>query len=324
MHSSKGVISNEHLLGKKYQVFFQRIEESIAKYALMLYPKILDSKETDMKEQESSAKIPLLIYGSAWKKEQTAGLVERAVLAGFRGIDTACQPKHYNEEGVGEALRVLEKRGIPRSALFLQTKFTPLPGHDPLRLPYDPNADISAQVHQSFQVSQRNLGTDYVDSLVLHSPYSRFEDLLAAWKALEEIHRAGGARRLGISNCYDLQLFKRFFEAVEIKPAILQNRFYRETGYDKELRAWSRERSVIYQSFWTLTANPHILQNPVLKDMARDYQRTDAQIFFRYLTQIGLVPLTGTTSEIHMKEDLDIAGFELKASDLENLGRLLE
>lgn len=270
-----------------------------------------------------ATEIPLLIYGTAWKKEQTAGLVERAVLAGFRGIDTACQPKHYNEEGVGEALRLLTSKGINRSGLFLQTKFTPLPGHDPLRIPYDPHADIPTQVQQSFKASQRNLGTDYVDSLVLHSPYTNFDSFLAAWKAMEEIHKSGGARRLGISNCYDLALFKRFFEAVDVKPTILQNRFYQESGYDRELRAWSRERGVIYQSFWTLTANPHILQNRVIRDLARTYQRSEAQIFFRYLTQIGLVPLTGTTSELHMKEDLDIAEFSLESAELELVGQLL-
>ena len=59
-------------------------------------------------------KMPALIYGTAWKKERTAELVMAAVKAGFRGIDTACQPKHYHEAGVGEALIALKKEGFER------------------------------------------------------------------------------------------------------------------------------------------------------------------------------------------------------------------
>lgn len=81
-------------------------------------------------------KMPRIIYGTAWKKDRTADLVEKAILAGFRGIDTACQPKHYNEPLVGAALQRLKDHGIKREVLFLQTKFTPLSGQDPKQVPY--------------------------------------------------------------------------------------------------------------------------------------------------------------------------------------------
>ena len=114
--------------------------------------------------------MPGLIYGTAWKKERTADLVVKAIQAGFRGIDTACQPKHYDEPLVGEALHKLEEHGIERETLFIQTKFTPLSGQDPRQVPYDKDATIESQVNQSFEASLRNLQTQYVDSLVLHSP----------------------------------------------------------------------------------------------------------------------------------------------------------
>lgn len=56
--------------------------------------------------------VPAVFYGTAWKKDKTADLVELALRTGFRGIDTACQPKHYNEPGVGEGIA---RSGIPRS-----------------------------------------------------------------------------------------------------------------------------------------------------------------------------------------------------------------
>jgi diketogulonate reductase-like aldo/keto reductase len=72
---------------------------------------------------------------------------------------------------------------------------------------------------------------------------------------------------------------------------------------------------VLYQSFWTLSANPQILAHSILRALALAHQRTPPQILFRYLTQAGVVPLTGTRSEAHMREDLSIFDFELSAAE---------
>ncbi|MGR8932750.1 MAG: aldo/keto reductase, partial [Gammaproteobacteria bacterium] len=127
--------------------------------------------------------IPKIIYGTAWKKERTAGFVERAVTLGFRGIDTAGQPKHYNEAGVGAGLNACFDHRLKREDIYLQSKFTPFEGQDPARIPYDPHASLSDQVRQSFANSMRNLGTDYLDCLVLHSPLAEESDLMAVWRA---------------------------------------------------------------------------------------------------------------------------------------------
>ena len=177
--------------------------------------------------------VPQLIYGTAWKKERTAELVAQALRAGFRGIDTACQPKHYHEPGVGEALAVVAREGVLRSDIFLQTKFSPLRGQDPDNVPYDPSASIDQQVQQSFAVSLRNLGVDTLDSLILHSPYSEDSDTLEAWGAMERLFDQGLVRQLGISNCYEPKRFERLWRAARIKPAALQNRFYAKTHYDR-------------------------------------------------------------------------------------------
>ena len=271
----------------------------------------------------AGVKMPRIIYGTAWKKDRTADLVEKAILAGFRGIDTACQPKHYNEPLVGAALQRLKDHGINREVLFLQTKFTPLSGQDPRQVPYDENSPIELQVAQSFEASIKNLQTEYVDSLVLHSPMAPHALLMKVWNAMENIQKTGGARQLGISNCYHTEVIRSLYADGNVKPAVLQNRFYQETGYDANLRHWCTDHGVIYQSFWTLTANPHILASNTVRTIAEKYKKTDAQIFFRYLSHSGIVPLTGTTSEQHMKEDLGIFEFELSSEDLKNMGLLL-
>jgi len=282
-----------------------------------------------MEDQEwlvtaSGVKMPRLIYGTAWKKERTADLVVKAIQAGFKGIDTACQPKHYDEPLVGEALRRLKDQGVERDTLFLQTKFTPLAGQDPRQVPYDKNSPIESQVTQSFEASMKNLQTQYIDSLVLHSPLEPHGLLMKVWDAMETIQKTGGALQLGISNCYNTEVMRQLYADATVKPAIVQNRFYRETGYDADLRVWCSNHGIIYQSFWTLTANPHILTSNTVRTIAQKYNKTAPQIFFRYLSQIGIVPLTGTCTGQHMREDLNIFDFELSADDLNNVSRILE
>src|SRR5437870_10988841 len=92
---------------------------------------------------------PDFLYGTAWKEERTAELTELALRAGFRGIDTANQRRHYFEAAVGEAVA---RSGVPRAELFLQTKFTYVRGQDH-RLPYDPSAPVAEQVAQSLASS---------------------------------------------------------------------------------------------------------------------------------------------------------------------------
>ena len=271
----------------------------------------------------AGVKMPWLIYGTAWKKERTADLVVKAIQAGFRGIDTACQPKHYDEPLVGAALQRLKELRVERESLFVQTKFTPLDGQDPKRVPYDKNAPIESQVAQSFETSKKNLKTQYVDSLILHSPVAPHALLMKAWSAMETIQKAGGARQLGISNCYDTEIMRLLYADANVKPAVVQNRFYQETGYDADLRNWCSNHGVIYQSFWTLTANPHILGSNTVRSISQKYKKTEAQIFFRYLNQSCIVPLTGTCSEKHMREDLSVFDFELSSDDLSNVRSLL-
>jgi len=266
-----------------------------------------------------NVKMPSLIYGTAWKKEKTADLVVQAILSGFRGIDTACQPKHYEEPLVGEAIKRLRDHGIMRDELFIQTKFTPLSGQDPHRIPYDPHAHLELQVVQSYEASKRNLGIDYIDSFVLHSPLFPFKNQMTVWGAMEKIFHSGGARQLGISNCYDLELLQRLYTDSNVKPSVVQNRFYTDSGYDVELRQWCNERGIIYQSFWSLTANPHILESTEVTALANKYDKTQAQIFYRYLNQLGIVPLIGSTSQQHITEDLEIFNFELAPDEISQI-----
>ncbi|MGH8631168.1 MAG: aldo/keto reductase family protein, partial [Burkholderiales bacterium] len=154
-------------------------------------------------------------------------------------------------------------------------------------------------------------------------PLPRRAQSREVWQAMEAIVDAGGARQLGISNCYRLEDLQELCQSARIKPAVIQNRFYAETHYDGHIRAFCRQHGIIYQSFWTLTANPQLLAHATVDALARKYGRTPAQILFRYLTQDDIVPLTGTTSVTHMREDLAIFEFALGEDERAALSRLL-
>jgi diketogulonate reductase-like aldo/keto reductase len=279
--------------------------------------------ELDYVVSPQAVRIPRILYGTAWKKERTEALVTQAIAAGFRGIDTACQPKHYHEAGVGAAVAVALRSGLEREQLYLQTKFTPVSGQDSRTIPYDPDAPLAEQVVQSIGVSLRNLQTKYLDCLVLHSPLRNMQDTEKVWQAMQAGFESGTVRQLGISNCYELSVLKQLHRWATVKPAVVQNRFYADTGYDVDIRAFCREHGILYQSFWTLTANPHVLAHEQMARLAAKYHVTPAQMLFRYLTQIDIVPLTGTTSQAHMREDLAIFDFALTDAERDSMALLL-
>ena len=264
--------------------------------------------------------IPSFMYGTAWKKEATKQLVQLAVVSGFTAIDTANQLIHYQEALVGEALRALEKKGIKRDTLFLQTKFTSVDGQDH-RTPYDASADLTTQVRQSFDSSLTHLCTEYVDSYVLHGPYQR-RGLADAdwevWAAMEGFYQSGKTKMIGISNVTAGQLTK-LCEQANHKPMVVQNRCFAALGWDKEVREICQAHDIIYQGFSLLTANRAVLANPEIRAIAQRLGAGPAQIIFRFAIQIGMLPLTGTTSPQHMKEDLQAEQFTLSTEEIQRI-----
>jgi diketogulonate reductase-like aldo/keto reductase len=261
--------------------------------------------------------VPSFMYGTAWKKEATAQLVQLAVEAGFTAIDTANQLIHYQEALVGEALLALSKQGVTRDRIFLQTKFTPTNGQDH-RTPYDASANLTTQVTQSFDSSLAHLHTNYLDSYVLHGPYQRRglgDADQEVWAAIEGLYRSGKTKMIGISNVTAEQLTQLCAQAV-VKPMMVQNRCYAALGWDEEVREICRAHDIIYQGFSLLTANREVLADPGIHAIAQRLGTGLAQVVFRFAIQVGMLPLTGTTNPQHMKEDLQAEQLTLTSEDM--------
>src|SRR3989442_11485830 len=188
----------------------------------------------------NASSTPDFLYGTAWKEDRTPALVELALRMGFRGIDTANQRRHYFEAGVGEGLTAAYRAGVvTRADLFLQTKFTYQGGQDQ-RLPYDPSANLTTQVAQSMASSLEHLGTDYVDSYVLHGPASGrgwTEEDAEVWAAMVKERDAGRTRFLGMSNV-SLRHLEQLVASGGAAPHYVQNRCFARVGWDRDTRAF--------------------------------------------------------------------------------------
>lgn len=179
-------------------------------------------------------------------------------------------------------------------------------------MPYDPSKPLEEQIHTSVASSLRNLrpsdeveseNETYIDCLVMHSPLRTLELTVRAWKVLES-YVPSKIKNLGISNV-SLPVLTTIWTTSAIKPAVVQNRFYSQTGYDYRLRRFCRENGIQYQSFWTLTGNPELLTAGPVIDLAERAGVSKEVALYALVMSQGITVLNGTTSKARMAEDLE-------------------
>jgi diketogulonate reductase-like aldo/keto reductase len=174
-------------------------------------------------------------------------------------------------------------------------------------MPYNPEAPLETQIHTSVASSLKNLrheaeDTSFVDCLLLHSPLPTVEKTLQAWTLLES-YVPTRIRSLGISNV-TLPVLQAICENAAVKPSVVQNRFYPQTRYDMPLRAFCRERNIMYQSFWTLTGNPSLLKSKPVHALAHATNVELSVALYALVMEQGVMVLNGSTSTEHMRGDL--------------------
>ena len=98
---------------------------------------------------------------------------------------------------------------------------------------------------------------------------------------------------------------------------VVQSRCFANRGWDSDIRDFCKTNQIVYEGFSLLTANPFVMHNHEVRSIARELGRTPEQVVFRFAMQVGMTPLTGTTSNQHMKEDLQAVDFELKDDDVQ-------
>lgn len=223
-----------------------------------------------------------------------------AIRQGYRLIDTAAA--YQNEEAVGAAIA---KSGVPREELFITTKLWV--------------QDISYEAAgTAFERSLQKLGLDYLDLYLIHQPMG---DFFGAWRRLEELHRAGKIRAIGVSNFYPAVL-ANFCETVEIKPMVNQVELHPFFQQEAAL-ATMKEYGVVPQAWGPLAEGKHgIFTHPVLTKIGEKYGKTAAQVALRWNTQRGVSILPKSVCAERIAVNLDIWDFALNEAEMAEIAKL--
>lgn len=249
-------------------------------------------------------RIPQVGYGVYMMNgEEIARMVPKAVEAGYRHFDTA--NAYFNEAALGRALR---DSGVPREELFVTSKLFPQ------SYPYDQcGPDIDATLER--------LGTDYLDLLLLHQPYGAYTE---AWRALEDAVAAGKVRSIGLSN-FPVHKIAEVMEVATIKPAVLQveiNPYWNQHEL-KERLAGMGLGDVTLEGWYPFGhGDKRLMEEPALVEIARAHGVSVAQVIVRWALQEGDVVFPKTLSPEHLRQNIDVFGFELTDDEMARIGEI--
>jgi 2,5-diketo-D-gluconate reductase A len=226
--------------------------------------------------------------------------VRDAIDVGYRLLDTAAS--YGNEQAVGAAIK---NHGIERDQLFVTTKL------------WVQDASYEG-AKAAFERSVNKLQLDYLDLYLIHQPYG---DVYGAWRAMEELHRAGRIRAIGISNFYPDRLVD-FVLHNEIAPAVNQieiHPFHQQTDAQTILEEYK-----VQTEAWGPFAEGKngLFTNALLQSIATKHGKSIAQVVLRWLIQRGVVAIPKSVRKERMAENFAVVDFELDPADLDAIATL--
>jgi 2,5-diketo-D-gluconate reductase A len=233
--------------------------------------------------------------------DETQSVVELALEAGYRHIDTAAA--YRNERGVGAALEAL---GIAREEVFVTTKlWNSQQGY--------------ASTLAACEASLGRLGFGYVDLYLIHWPAPSADLFVDTWRAFERIHEEGSARTIGVSN-FRIEDLERLERETDTRPTVNQVELH-PRFQQAELRAWHAEHGIATEA-WSPLAQGELLGEETIVRIAERHGKTPAQAILRWHLQIGnvVIPKSVTPERIH--ENLELFDFELSDEELAAIARL--
>jgi 2,5-diketo-D-gluconate reductase A len=234
---------------------------------------------------------------------ETAQAVTAALEAGYRHIDTA--EMYRNERGVGEAVRA---SGLDRADVYVTSKLSNA-CHEP------------DEARRAFDRTLSELGFDYVDLFLIHWPLPTLYggDYVSTWKTLEEFQRDGRARSIGVSN-FEVAHLERLAAECDVVPAVNQIELHPYFLND-EVRAYGEARGIATEA-WSPIAQGAVLGDPVIEEIARDVDRTTAQVVLRWHIQRGSIVFPKSTTPSRIAENLQVFDFELAPGQMERIDGL--
>ncbi|KAL2611203.1 hypothetical protein R1flu_022895 [Riccia fluitans] len=245
-----------------------------------------------------TVEIPMLGLG-VWQAspKETVEAVSVALKNGYRHIDTACL--YENEAAVGKAVR---ESGIPREEIFVTTKLW--------------NSDHGYQrCLRAFETSLRELGLDYVDLYLVHSPMA-VNQRLDTWRAMEQILKSGKAKSIGVSN-YGIQHLQELFSNCKVRPSCNQVELH-PFNTRTELVSFCEKEGIVLQAYSPLTQGRK-LRHRGLVEIAKQYNKSPAQIMIKWCLQKNFVVLPKSTTPSRIIENISVFDFEISREDMAKL-----
>jgi len=227
--------------------------------------------------------------------EDTRAVVEEAIAAGYRHIDTAAA--YRNEEGVGAAIAA---SGIPREEFFVTTKlWNSQQGHD--------------STLEAITKSLGRLGMDYVDLYLIHWPVPTRDLYVETWKAFEQIREEGRSRSIGVSN-FRVADLERLLAETDSTPTVNQIELH-PAFHQTELRAWQAEHRMVTEA-WAPLGQGELLDEEPIVAVAQRHGKTAAQAIIRWHLQLGNVVFPKSVTAERIRENIDVFDFELDDEDM--------
>ena len=254
---------------------------------------MINQKYTNLND---GLKIPTVGFGT-WKvsDSEAPDVVEQALAAGYRSIDTAAI--YGNESGVGTAIK---NSDLNRSEIFLTTKvWNSEQGYD--------------STLRAIETSLRKLKTDYVDLYLIHWPMPAQDKYVATWKALNRLRTEGIARSIGVCN-FNIDHLERLIGETGVIPVLNQIELH-PYFQQKELRDFHAKHNIATEA-WSPLAKGKMLEDKVLVDLSKKYNKTSAQIILRWHFENGIIAIPKSSQTKRILENIDIFDFNLDASDL--------
>ncbi|MFR1709470.1 MAG: aldo/keto reductase [Clostridium sp.] len=230
--------------------------------------------------------------------------VKVAIENGYRSIDGAAI--YGNEEAMGEGIRQgIKEAGISREDLFITSKVW--------------NADLGYEsTIAAYEASLERLGLDYLDLYLIHWPVEgKYKE---AWRALEHLYKEGRVKAIGVSN-FQVHHLQDLLSDAEIKPVINQIELHPYLSQQK-VREFCKENDIQVEAWSPLMAGNGLLENETLKEIAKKYNKTAAQVVLRWDLQSQVVTIPKSTNEKRLIENIDVFDFNLSDDDIAKIDSL--
>lgn len=253
----------------------------------------------------NGVEIPRLGLGvfRAEEGEVLVHAVKFAIQNGYRCIDGAAI--YGNEISMGKGIQEgMKAAGIQREDLFITSKVW--------------NADLGYEkTIQAYEASLERLGLEYLDLYLIHWPVEgKYKE---AWRALEYLYESGKVKAIGVSN-FQIHHLEDLLKDAKVVPVINQVELH-PCLIQEELREYCKKHNIQVEA-WSPLMTGQLLDNEVLVDIAKNYEKTTAQVILRWDLQHGIVTIPKSTNEKRILENANIFDFELSEEEMQRINAL--